>query len=167
MVNKSLISFSQSETFCSSMKDMAKSIDLRKPEWLQIDRATACSSRVDLVNPCEISSQLLTDQSISGFKFLVKWKGLDYCDTTWESEMTEELKGAVAKLVERHHRALKRDLDKEQGLNSKSIAEVYKGVLYDYQIQGVQWILDNFQVRKNVILAGMLSLMKIISLITL
>jgi chromodomain-helicase-DNA-binding protein 4 len=87
------------------MKDMAKSADLRKPEWLQIDRAIACSKRVDPSNLCEISSQLLIDQNISDFKFLVKWKGLDYCDSTWESEMTEELTAAVARLVERHCRA--------------------------------------------------------------
>lgn len=141
---------------------MAKPSDRRQPEWLQIDRAIACSSRVEPANPCDISSQLLTDENTSDFKFLVKWKGLDYCDTTWESEMTKELRGAIAKLVERHHRALEIDLDKEQGLNSKSIAESYKGVLYDYQIQGVQWILDNFQARRNVILAGKLSWMKIL-----
>jgi chromodomain-helicase-DNA-binding protein 4 len=141
------------------MKDVAKSVDLRKPEWLQIDRAIACSRRVGPPNLCEISSQLLTDQNISDFKFLVKWKGLDYCDTTWESEMTEELTGAVARLVERHRRASEGDLNKQQGLNSKSITELYKGVLYDYQIQGVQWILDNFKARKNVILAGKFSLM--------
>ncbi|XP_078182230.1 uncharacterized protein LOC144575859 isoform X2 [Carex rostrata] len=146
-------------------EDMAKPSDLRQPEWLQIDRAIACSSRVEPANPCDISSQLLTDENPSDFKFLVKWKGLDYCDTTWESEMTEELRGAITQLVERHHKASEIDLDKEQGLNSKSIAESYKGVLYDYQIQGVQWILDNFQARRNVILADEMGLGKTVQVV--
>ncbi|KAF3329313.1 CHD3-type chromatin-remodeling factor PICKLE [Carex littledalei] len=146
-------------------EDTAKPLDLRQPEWLQIDRAIACSSGVEPANPCDISSQLFTDENTSDFKFLVKWKGLDYCDTTLESEMTEELRGAIAKLVERHHRALEIDLEKEHGLNSKSIAESYKGILYDYQIQGVQWILDNFQARRNVILADEMGLGKTVQVV--
>ncbi|KAJ4758380.1 chromatin remodeling factor [Rhynchospora pubera] len=142
------------------MKDTTNSIDLRKPEWFQIDRVIACSWKADPANPCEISSKLLSNENTSDFKFLVKWKGLDYFDTTWESEMTEELRVAIDKLVARHQKALERDSDKEHELNSEITAEVYKGVLYDYQIQGVQWILDNFRARRNVILADEMGLGK-------
>jgi chromodomain-helicase-DNA-binding protein 4 len=67
------------------------------------------------------------------------------------------VQSAISMLVERHRNTLKRADCISQMYTDEMIPEnVHSGALYDYQLQGLQWIFDNFKIRRSVILAGML-----------
>lgn len=84
--------------------------------------------------------------------------GLDYCDSTWESSHTEELLAEVRKFIRRHQSAIHRFDDlchvSNKEVSNKTLNDAYGGSLYAYQLHGLNWILDSFKARKNVILAG-------------
>lgn len=130
--------------------------DQRKPEWFVIDQAIACRLKSNPDGLCDILANCQDNKDFEGYEFLVKWKGLDYCDAAWESYFTEGVKSAVSMLVKRHRNALNRvDCVNQMCMDSMIPETVHNGVLYDYQLQGLKWIFENYKTRKSVILAGM------------
>ncbi|KAJ3678064.1 hypothetical protein LUZ60_001867 [Juncus effusus] len=103
-----------------SSKDGSESIDLRKPEWFQIDHVISCRTKSEPKNPFEISNSILSNPNLSEFEFLVKWSDLDYSESTWESIITDELRGEIAKLVKRHGKGSEGDLGENEGVIGKS-----------------------------------------------
>jgi chromodomain-helicase-DNA-binding protein 4 len=129
--------------------------DQRKPEWLEVDRAIACRRKCDPDGTCDILTAFQDNKNFEAYEILVKWNGLDYCDATWESCCTEGVQAALSMLVERHQKTLKRiDHVSPLFLDRVIPEEVHNGALYDYQLQGLQWIFNNFKTKRNVILAG-------------
>jgi chromodomain-helicase-DNA-binding protein 4 len=133
--------------------------DQRKPEWFEVDRAIACRRKSVPAATCDILASFEDNKDFGEYEFLVKWKGLDYCEATWEpASCTEGVQAAIFKLIERHQNTLKRtDCVSSVCLDDVSPKEIHNS-LYDYQLQGLQWIFDNFKTKKNVILAGMLTI---------
>ncbi|KAG2602355.1 CHD3-type chromatin-remodeling factor PICKLE-like isoform X2 [Panicum virgatum] len=140
--------------------------DQRKPEWFEVDRAIACRRKSGCDTTCDILTTIQDNKDFQDYEFLVKWKGLDYSEATWESCCTEGLQAAISKLVERHHSALKRiDCVSPVCLKGVITEEVHNGALYGYQQQGLQWIFDNFKARRNVILADEMGLGKTVQVV--
>ncbi|VAH83094.1 unnamed protein product [Triticum turgidum subsp. durum] len=135
----------------------AYSEDQRKPEWLEVDRAIACRRKFGRDGLCDVLASFHNNEDFEGYEFLVKWKGLDYCDVTWESYCTEGVASAVSMLVQRHKNTL------QSPMNSDVM--VPENVLYAYQLQGLQWILDNFKSRRSVILADEMGLGKTVQVV--
>lgn len=140
--------------------DGSSVIDERKPEWLKIDCVIACRRKSDSDKSCQIMKICSSSGEIGEFEFLVKWMGLDYKNSTWESSCNEELLAEVGRLIQRHQRAGEIVDNSSITSGSKSQNEtpdkLYGGTLYNYQLQGLKWVLSNFKARRNVILAGML-----------
>jgi len=140
--------------------------DQRKPEWFEVDRAIACRRKSGCDSTCDILTTIQDIKDFQEYEFLVKWKGLDYSEATWESCCKEGLQAAISKLVERHQRALKRiDCVSPVCLKGVITEEVHNGALYGYQNQGLQWIFDNFRTRRNVILADEMGLGKTVQVV--
>ncbi|KAG2593370.1 hypothetical protein PVAP13_5NG170940 [Panicum virgatum] len=140
--------------------------DQRKPEWFEVDRAIACRRKSGCDSTCDILTTIQDIKDFQDYEFLVKWKGLDYSEATWESCCKEGLQAAISKLVERHQRALKRiDCVSPVCLKGVITEEVHNGALYGYQNQGLQWIFDNFRTRRNVILADEMGLGKTVQVV--
>ncbi|KAK1668626.1 hypothetical protein QYE76_056785 [Lolium multiflorum] len=141
--------------------------DERKPEWFEVDRAIACRRKFEPHGLCDILASFEDNEDFEGYEFLVKWKGLDYCDATWEPYSTEGVQSAISMLVERHRNTLKRADCISQMYTDEMIPEnVHSGALYDYQLQGLQWIFDNFKIRRSVILADEMGLGKTVQVVS-
>uniref|UniRef100_A0ACD5WIF7 Uncharacterized protein n=1 Tax=Avena sativa TaxID=4498 RepID=A0ACD5WIF7_AVESA len=141
--------------------------DERKPEWFEVDRAIAIRRKSDPHGLCDILANFQDNVDFEGFEFLVKWKGLDYCDATWEPYSTEGVQSAVSMLVERHQNTLKRaDCVSQMNTDEMIPENVHSGALYDYQRQGLQWIFDNFKARRSVILADEMGLGKTVQVVS-
>eukprot|EP01018_Ginkgo_biloba_P012371 Gb_05671 [translate_table: standard] len=146
-------------------------LDGRKPEWLKIDRVIACREKMNN----DDDSYDIKEASQSGsekngkYEFLVKWMGLDYCDATWEDSCSEELLATADKLVERHQKAnewFESDSGHPVAVGIKEQPSYLRGgVLHGYQLQGMKWLLHNFERRSNVILADEMGLGKTIQAI--
>jgi hypothetical protein len=144
------------QTCCSSLLEEVYTEDERKPEWFEVDRAIACRQKYDIDGPCDILATFQNNEDFDGYEFLVKWNDLDYGECTWEPYCTEGVPSAVSMLIERHQNTLKRvDRVNETCMDGKLPDKVHNGVLYGYQLQGLQWIFQNFITRRSVILAGM------------
>uniref|UniRef100_K3XRZ6 CHD3-type chromatin-remodeling factor PICKLE n=1 Tax=Setaria italica TaxID=4555 RepID=K3XRZ6_SETIT len=140
--------------------------DQRKPEWFEVDRAIACRRKSGSDSTCDILTAIQDNEDLQEYEFLVKWKGLDYCEATWESCCTEGVQVAISKLVERHQIASKRiDCVSPICLEGVITEDVHNGALYSYQHQGLQWIFDNFKARRNVILADEMGLGKTVQVV--
>ncbi|KAL6840221.1 hypothetical protein ACP4OV_030031 [Aristida adscensionis] len=140
--------------------------DQRKPEWFEVDRAIACRRKFGPDVTCHILTTFQDNEDFGEYEFLVKWKGLDYCDATWEPCCTEAVHTAVSMLVERHKNKLKIiDSISSSCLDGVIPKEIHNGALYDYQLQGLQWIFDNFRTRRNVILADEMGLGKTVQVV--
>ncbi|WVZ67934.1 hypothetical protein U9M48_016946, partial [Paspalum notatum var. saurae] len=140
--------------------------DQRKPEWFEVDRAIACRRKGDTDGTCDILITFQDNKNFEEFEFLVKWKGLDYCEATWEPYCTEGVQAAIPMLVEMHQKASKRiDHAIPMCLDGVISHEVHNGSLYDYQLQGLQWMLNNFKTRRNVILADEMGLGKTVQVV--
>lgn len=140
---------------CNSLPKEVYSEDQRKLEWFEVDRAIACRRKFHHEGICDVLATFQDNQDFDGYEFLVKWKGLDYCEATWEPCCTDGVQQAVSMLVRRHKNASKRVNISQTCLDGSKIEEVHCGALYDYQLQGLQWLIDNFKTRRSVILAGM------------
>ncbi|RLN25283.1 hypothetical protein C2845_PM07G30510 [Panicum miliaceum] len=140
--------------------------DQRKPEWFEVDRAIACRRKSGCDSTYDILTTIQDNKDFQEYEFLVKWKGLDYCEATWESCCTEGVQAAISKLVERHQSVLKRiDCVSPVCLEGVITEEIHNGALYGYQHQGLQWIFDNFKTRRNVILADEMGLGKTVQVV--
>lgn len=143
------------QIICYSLLKEVYLEDQRKPEWFEVDRVIACRRKSGPDGTCDVLTAIQDNKDFDEYEFLVKWKDLDYFEATWESFCMEGVKAAVSKLVERHQNALKRtDCVSPTSLEGVITKEVNNGALYSYQLQGLQWIFDNFKTRRNVILAG-------------
>ncbi|XP_042493689.1 CHD3-type chromatin-remodeling factor PICKLE-like isoform X2 [Macadamia integrifolia] len=145
-------------------------IDQRKPEWLMIDRVIACRKRHTVNNLCKAPNLPETREGCTQLEFLVKWKGLDYSDATWESSCTQELLDELDKLVQRHQKAVLRShsLCEKSNFSRLDLQPSYLtgGFLYDYQLRGLNWLLQNFMSRNNVILADEMGLGKTVQVVS-
>ncbi|TVU36285.1 hypothetical protein EJB05_18215, partial [Eragrostis curvula] len=140
--------------------------DQRKSEWNEVDRAIACRRKSVPAAPFDILAILEGNKNFEEYEFLVKWKGLDYCEATWEPYCTEGVQAAVDKLIERHQNTLKRhDCVNPICQDGVIPEEVQNGALYDYQLQGLQWMLDNFKTKRNIILADEMGLGKTVQVV--
>ncbi|XP_051227597.1 uncharacterized protein [Lolium perenne] len=140
--------------------------DERKPEWFEVDRAIACRQKYDIDGPCDILATFQNNEDFDGYEFLVKWNDLDYGECTWEPYCTEGVPSAVSMLIERHQNTLKRvDRVNETCMDGKLPDKVHNGVLYGYQLQGLQWIFQNFITRRSVILADEMGLGKTVQVV--
>uniref|UniRef100_A0A0E0CB45 Uncharacterized protein n=1 Tax=Oryza meridionalis TaxID=40149 RepID=A0A0E0CB45_9ORYZ len=139
--------------------------DQRKLEWFEVDRAIACRRKFHHEGLCDVLATFQNNQDFDGYEFLVKWKGLDYCEATWEPCCTDGVQQAVSMLVRRHKNASKRVNISQTCLDGSKIEEVHCGSLYDYQLQGLQWLIDNFKTRRSVILADEMGLGKTVQVV--
>ncbi|XP_040260522.1 uncharacterized protein [Aegilops tauschii subsp. strangulata] len=140
--------------------------DQRKPEWFEVDRAIACRRKFDL-GLCDILASYKDNEDFEGYEFLVKWKGLDYCDATWESYSTEGVKSAVSMLVKRHQNTLRRvDCVSPMNIEGMVSENIHNDALYDYQLQGLKWMFDNFKSKRSVILADEMGLGKTVQVVS-
>ncbi|KAK1668651.1 hypothetical protein QYE76_056810 [Lolium multiflorum] len=140
--------------------------DERKPEWFEVDRAIACRQKYDIDGPCDILATFQNNKDFDGYEFLVKWNDLDYGECTWEPYCTEGVPSAVSMLIERHQNTLKRVARvSETCMDGKLPDKVHNGVLYGYQLQGLQWIFQNFITRRSVILADEMGLGKTVQVV--
>ncbi|CAN6475878.1 unnamed protein product [Victoria cruziana] len=149
--------------FCSFRRmfpkntDTLTATDLRSSEWFKMDRVIACRKKSISKEVCNILNLCHQSQQDGQYEYLVKWKGLEYGDATWETSGTDELLVQFNKLVQRHEKANEiRDSDCRKLQNfqlNEQPCYLTGGILFEYQIFGVNWILSNFQIRRNVILA--------------
>lgn len=103
-----------------------------------------------------------------GEEVLVKWKGLDYGECTWEAADTVD-----AKHINEYHQRL--DLRVSGQMRSTELPLPLELAAYvppdlllkDYQIEGVSWLLGKLQQRQNVILGDEMGLGKTIQAATL
>ncbi|XP_031473171.1 uncharacterized protein LOC116245766 isoform X2 [Nymphaea colorata] len=150
--------------------DTLTTTDLRKPEWFKIDRVIACRKKSHSKEVCDIVNLCHWSQQDGQYEYLVKWKGLEYSDATWETSGTEELLVEFNKLVQRHRKANEIHDSHCGKLQKFQLTEqpyyLTGGILFEYQIFGVNWILSNFQIRRNVILADEMGLGKTIQVIS-
>nr|PNR40505.1 hypothetical protein PHYPA_017907 [Physcomitrium patens] len=156
----------------SSVGDGEEMSDERRPEWVQIDRIIASRNQD---NDCVPSSPVAWEApglNSSRKEYLVKWTNIEYNGSTWEEENNhEDMQEAISKFIERHNLAEKRACtDQADQVIAPAITEQPKyisgGVLHDYQLQGLKWLLSNFQQRKSVILADEMGLGKTIQAVS-
>jgi chromodomain-helicase-DNA-binding protein 4 len=90
----------------------------------------------------------------------VKWCNLDYNGSTWEEESgDQDMLDAIQKFSERHLIAKNRELSEQTGRNVaigilQQPVYIKGGFLHEYQIEGLKWLVANFEEQKSVILAG-------------
>uniref|UniRef100_A0A453G7G0 Uncharacterized protein n=1 Tax=Aegilops tauschii subsp. strangulata TaxID=200361 RepID=A0A453G7G0_AEGTS len=59
-------------------------------------------------------------------------------------------------LVKRHQNTLRRvDCVSPMNIEGMVSENIHNDALYDYQLQGLKWMFDNFKSKRSVILAGM------------
>lgn len=147
----------------NSFGDGEKMYDEYIREWVQIDRVIACRDQGSHSTSAQGAVEA-QGSSLSKREYLVKWTNIEYNGSTWEEEnKDEDMQEAVTKFFERHELAKKKACIKlTDRLVAPTVTEQPKyisgGVLHDYQVQGLQWLLSNYQQRKNVILAGTIPL---------
>lgn len=156
----------------SSIGDGEELSDERRPEWVQIDRVIACrdqESRCITSPPAAGEAQGL---SSSKREYLVKWTNIEYNGSTWEEANNfDDMQEAISKFIERHELAeRKASTTQTDRAVAPAITEQPKyisgGVLHDYQLQGLKWLLSNYQQRKSVILADEMGLGKTIQAVS-
>lgn len=134
-------------------------VDHRKPEWFHIDRVISLRKKDNIAEKCQILPSFQASQHQNeDFEYLTKWKGLDYCEATWESTLTEDLLAAVSNLFQRHTKTSERCNNDHLNTSVCHFDETpgyLSGMLYPYQLVGLNWLLRSFLARRNVILAGM------------
>ncbi|KAK8817052.1 hypothetical protein WA556_002950, partial [Blastocystis sp. ATCC 50177/Nand II] len=149
------------------------------PEFVEVDRVL--DARIvceDLEKPqpwdAEPDLQALLPETECGTRgcfvkeFLVKWKGIQYSDISWE--VFEDFQDRAA--IDLYYKHLKRDVSRNVHSNSyrPSLAQFkkvdasteYKGgnTLRSYQIEGINWLTWNWANRRNSILADEMGLGK-------
>lgn len=136
-------------------------VDHRKSEWFHVDRVISFRKKDNPDEKSQIMPSFQPNQQQYGdFEYLTKWKGLDYCEATWESTLTEELSAEVSNFFQRHTKTSERCDDDHLNSSVCHFDETpgyMSGMLYPYQLVGLNWLLSNFLARRNAILAGMTS----------
>ncbi|GLC56571.1 hypothetical protein PLESTB_001122300 [Pleodorina starrii] len=122
------------------------------PEWLMIDRVIA-------------SRTVSRGRQGPARQLLVKWRGLEYLDSTWEYEEdldSEEDKVAIARF-ERINAPAERQKPPAGGLRQPDfqLPTFCNGCsLRDYQQVSVRWMVNNYSQRRNCILGDEMGLGK-------
>nr|PNR46176.1 hypothetical protein PHYPA_013295 [Physcomitrium patens] len=151
----------------SSIGDGDEMSDERRPEWVQIDRVIACRDQVKQ----SVVGKAPSSKS-SKKEYLVKWTNIEYNGSTWEEENNDEdMQEAITKFNERRKLAERKAcISPIDRVVAPAITEQPKyisgGVLHDYQLQGLKWLLSNYQQRKSVILADEMGLGKTIQAVS-
>ncbi|KAH9542764.1 hypothetical protein CY35_13G024400 [Sphagnum magellanicum] len=153
----------------------AEFTDERRPEWLKIDRIIACRKQdTNAGTPSAIKGKAteVSDDDRSPLEYLVKWCNLDYNGSTWEEESSDQdMLDAIQKFSERHLIAKKRELSEQTGRDVaigilQQPVYIKGGFLHEYQIEGLKWLVANFEEQKSVILADEMGLGKTIQAIS-
>ena len=104
--------------------------------------------------------------------YLIKWHDLSYEDCTWEEKdsIPEELvKQYLDRLKPKKKRKLVVNFKDEESFSKymfKKSPDFLSNTLYDYQLKGVNWLLNNWLHRRNSILADEMGLGKTIQTIS-
>jgi SNF2 family DNA or RNA helicase len=153
----------------------AEFTDERRPEWLKIDRIIACRKQdTNAGTPSALKGKAteVPDDDRSPLEYLVKWCNLDYNGSTWEEESgDQDMLDAIQKFSERHLIAKKRELSEQTGRDVaigilQQPVYIKGGFLHEYQIEGLKWLVANFEEQKSVILADEMGLGKTIQAIS-
>ncbi|KAL0250799.1 hypothetical protein GEMRC1_000013 [Eukaryota sp. GEM-RC1] len=126
------------------------------PDWLKIDKVINRDTK-----------------QANEPQYLVKWRGLPYSDCTWEIVSEFKKSGGDEKMLEEaieEYLGVEKRLWKRSKLKKKFDQNViieescswFNGKLFDYQIEGVQFLVNSFKNSKNVILADEMGLGKTI-----
>lgn len=138
---------------------------MRRPEWLQIDRIISCRKQGSKGLKLSQLSLLLRSrqEEKTGVEFLVKWQALEHQSATWEKERdTAEFQHAISAYAKRHESREESGVKQEE---RKLVADINMppeylsgNVMYEFQIFGLKWLLDNYEKGRSVILAGILAI---------
>lgn len=137
-------------------------IDDRRAEWFGVDRVIAYRIRGSNSYgvpqlPSLPRSLSKSDGDVERYEYLVKWKGLEYDAATWETCTTGDVRAGISTFDERHQKAEARYMQSQNLVFTNLKVQpdyVNGGVLHNYQLSGLKWLLCNFLERKSVILAG-------------
>ncbi|XP_024375943.1 protein CHROMATIN REMODELING 5 isoform X2 [Physcomitrium patens] len=148
----------------AELHDVSKEmeLDLLK-QYLQVERVFADRNRMD------------NDEEI--IEYLVKWKGLSYCDSTWEKDtdiafaqaQIDEYKAREAattfqgKLVDAQRRKGKVSMRKLE----EQPEWLKGGTLRDYQLEGLNFLMNSWRNDTNVILADEMGLGKTVQSVSM
>ena len=115
----------------------------------------------------EIMSLDSSDYSpFDNYKFFIKWEGLEYSYSTWEDQyLVLSSRDKLAKYFEirKKRKALKKLPNSEDFKKSVNLTEkpsYIEGQLYDYQLKGMNWLINEYLKRNNTILLDEMGLGK-------
>lgn len=109
-------------------------------------------------------------ESDEEYEYLVKWRGLSYCDCSWEKEGDVDADKPIADFQQR----LSREKYPAKSSKSKSAFAKYKESrsyknalkLRSYQVEGLNWLAFNYTQKRGCILADEMGLGKTVQVIT-
>ncbi|XP_024377849.1 protein CHROMATIN REMODELING 5 isoform X3 [Physcomitrium patens] len=148
----------------AELHDVSKEmeLDLLK-QYLQVERVFADRNRVD--NEEEIT------------EYLVKWKGLSYCDSTWEKDTDiafaqSQIDECKAREAETTFQGKPVDVQRRKGkVNMRKLEEqpewLKGGTLRDYQLEGLNFLMNSWRNDTNVILADEMGLGKTVQSVSM
>jgi len=152
---------------------------LNQDESYRVERILSCkrplSSRKKNNNAISQEVMNLTAKSkppLNNYKFLIKWEDLEYRYTTWEDEFVIlKFKDKAFKYFEnRKKKAIKRSEASEiptKLVRLQTQPEFFVGKLFEYQLEGVNWLINQYIQRSNAILADEMGLGKTIQTLCL
>lgn len=113
------------------------------------------------------------DDSNGEKSYLVKWTSLEYDNCTWETDVSEydefikKYEEVMGRVDERKNSNFKRP--DPSSFKKMETSRIYKNEreIFDYQLEGVNWLLENWYNRRNCILADEMGLGKTIQAIAL
>ena len=125
-------------------------IDGVHPNWLEVDRVIAAK-----------------ETSRLGLRYLVKWRGLGYSETTWESasalEESEADRNAVQRYLQFSTEAASRADDEHilRSIDPKAVPDFCNGrSLRPYQLESLEWMSKHWCAGRNCILGDEMGLGK-------
>ena len=110
---------------------------------------------------------------VNNYKFLIKWEDLEYRYTTWEDEfIILKFKDKVTKYFEnrkKKKKAKKVDTSESPGklIRLNTQPDFFEGKLFEYQLEGVNWLINQYIQKNNAILADEMGLGKTIQTLCL
>lgn len=113
---------------------------------------------------------------VNNYKFLIKWEDLEYRYATWEDEFVVlKFKDKVTKYFDnrkKKKKTIKKGDVPPEGPQGKLVRlhtqpEFFEGKLFEYQLAGVNWLVNQYIQRNNAILADEMGLGKTIQTLCL
>lgn len=147
-------------------------------EWLIVDRIVAHlgftidasgDSDIEIVDSEDKTASIARDHSK---RFLVKWRGLSYCESTWEDESTldqtddhvairQYVKHTADAVLRKRSGASKQQVKEQQGIDIAALPDFCNGrCLRDYQKDSLRWMSTHWYNGQNCILGDEMGLGK-------